>query len=284
MRMRGGVRRMLLLAGILLAWGAWGAVHSADTTPDGVISLSELLRVVQFFNSGGYHCAPGTEDGYDVGAGETACVPHSSDYFPQDWHVSLSELLRLIQIFNLGPYRTDPAEEDGFAPGSTLDPHLFPVPDDASGSFLTPAEETALGFDPLNPDEDGDGVPDGIELALALTAELDSLPLYVFPTESLPTDHVYLLLDGEPECYCLDPFSLVPIYPATYSVVNPLLGVQFPLPEAARTFMRHGSFSYYLDEAGAGPKCRKQEDECYLGGPVYRLDIPELVRTVRASR
>ncbi len=95
-------------------------VHSADTTIDNTISLSELLRVIQFFNSGGYHCAnppESTEDGYAPSPNGTNCAPHASDYNPQDWTVSLSELLRLIQFFNSPGYHSDCASEDSFAPG-----------------------------------------------------------------------------------------------------------------------------------------------------------------------
>ncbi|MCC6144536.1 MAG: hypothetical protein IT368_12085, partial [Candidatus Hydrogenedentes bacterium] len=45
--------------------------HAADATFDWKISLSELLRVIQFFNTGGYNFCPDvqplTEDGYCVG-------------------------------------------------------------------------------------------------------------------------------------------------------------------------------------------------------------------------
>jgi len=95
--------------------------HSADTDGDWAISLSELLRVIQFFNGGGYHCEPGTEDGYASGAGDTSCTPHEIDYNPQDWDIGLSELLRVIQFYNLGGYEycpaPDPPTEDGFAGG-----------------------------------------------------------------------------------------------------------------------------------------------------------------------
>lgn len=92
--------------------------HSADTSRDWRIGLSELLRVVQFFNTGGFHCAPGTEDGYGPGPGPRDCVAHDSDYDPADWTVDLSELLRLIQFFNTGGYRHEMQTEDGFAPDS----------------------------------------------------------------------------------------------------------------------------------------------------------------------
>jgi hypothetical protein len=94
--------------------------HTGDQNGDSLIDLSELLRVIQFFNMSGYRCATNlldTEDGYLPGPGANhACTPHDSDYNPQDWSVSLSELLRLIQFFNIGGYHACPGEgtEDGF--------------------------------------------------------------------------------------------------------------------------------------------------------------------------
>jgi len=91
--------------------------HSADTDFDGRINLSELLRVIQFFNSDGYSCDPPTEDGFRPGPGDTAsCARHDTDYQDPAWRISLSELLRLIQIFNARLYGFDPSTEDGFRP------------------------------------------------------------------------------------------------------------------------------------------------------------------------
>ncbi len=93
--------------------------HTGDTSQDWLFSLSELLRVIQFFNSGALHCQTGTEDGYAPGGGDTAsCSPHSSDYGSPDWSISLSELLRAIQFFNSpgSGYHAEPGSEDGFAP------------------------------------------------------------------------------------------------------------------------------------------------------------------------
>lgn len=95
-----------------------GGFHAADTDENWAISLSELLRVIQFFNANGFHCQADTEDGFAVGPGDLSCDPHDSDYVPQDWDISLGELLRLIQIYNiaLGSYHPDVAGEDGFSP------------------------------------------------------------------------------------------------------------------------------------------------------------------------
>ncbi|HPO15035.1 MAG TPA: hypothetical protein PLI09_16450, partial [Candidatus Hydrogenedentes bacterium] len=91
--------------------------HTADQDCNGLVNLSELLRVIQFFNSGGLHCAEGTEDGYAPGPGDTACTPHASDYNAQDWLINLSELLRIIQFFNSGGYHACEGSEDGYCPG-----------------------------------------------------------------------------------------------------------------------------------------------------------------------
>jgi hypothetical protein len=83
-----------------------------------------LLRVIQFYNSLGYHCAESpddTEDGFVPGPGlDQGCVPYDTDYNPQDWVISLSELLRIIQFYNsLGyNYCPDDGTEDGFCPGA----------------------------------------------------------------------------------------------------------------------------------------------------------------------
>ena len=92
------------------------ARHSADPNNDGKIALTELLRVIQLYNLGGYACATGTEDDFAPGTGDRTCTPHSGDYAPQDWKFQLSELLRLIQFFNAGGYVADATGEDGFKP------------------------------------------------------------------------------------------------------------------------------------------------------------------------
>lgn len=89
-------------------------VQSADVNGNGVIGLSELLRVIQFYNLGSYHCQPGAEDDFAPGNGNRLCVAHATDYSPQDWSISLEELLRTIQIYNSAGYVPCPEGEDGF--------------------------------------------------------------------------------------------------------------------------------------------------------------------------
>ncbi len=77
----GGCTLFAMLAGAaLIQW------HSADTDTDGKISLSELLRVIQLYNSCGYQESAGSEDGFapvpctigegeGEGEGETVLLP-----------------------------------------------------------------------------------------------------------------------------------------------------------------------------------------------------------------
>lgn len=92
--------------------------QSADTDGDWFISLSEVLRIIQFYNFFGFSCADDiTEDGYQPGPGDRSCPPHTSDYNPQDWLIDLSELLRTIQFYNSNGYHPCEEGEDGFRPG-----------------------------------------------------------------------------------------------------------------------------------------------------------------------
>lgn len=96
--------------------GEISVFHSADTNENYSFSLVEVLRVIQIFNSGSYHCDLNGEDGYGLGSGDTNCNRHSSDYSLPYWSITFHELLRLIQLFNMGGYTTCADTEDGFCP------------------------------------------------------------------------------------------------------------------------------------------------------------------------
>ena len=85
-------------------------------------ALSGVLRAVQLYNAGRYHCRTGTEDGYDLGpvssGGTETCAPHPTDYQSgANFRILLSELLRTVQLFSLGggfPCPNAQSSEDGF--------------------------------------------------------------------------------------------------------------------------------------------------------------------------
>jgi len=89
--------------------------HQGDWDANNVFSLSEVLRLVQFYNVGAYGCDAGTEDGFAPGSLDRICSPHTADYQSgADWSVSLNELLRVIQLFNAGGFSLCEQGEDGF--------------------------------------------------------------------------------------------------------------------------------------------------------------------------
>lgn len=93
-------------------------MHSADTDGDGIFSLSEVMRVVQLYNVGAYHCDSSQPDGFAPGFGQHICSRHESDFLTKDWKIDLSELLRAIQVYNLGSYHACEDGEDGYCTGS----------------------------------------------------------------------------------------------------------------------------------------------------------------------
>ncbi|MBI2514347.1 MAG: hypothetical protein HYV96_20430 [Opitutae bacterium] len=110
--------------------------HAADTNKDWKISLLELTRVIELYNTrsgtartGCYQVQDGTEDGFApdsnraANASVTLAHYHSADT-NHDGKLSLLELTRAIEIYNYrsgttrtGQYRAQTGTEDGFAPG-----------------------------------------------------------------------------------------------------------------------------------------------------------------------
>jgi hypothetical protein len=103
-------------------------VHSADTNADRRLNLSEILRVVQLFNFGMYHCDAMASDGFAPGIGAQNCRAHDSDYNPQDFQITLNELLHAVQLFN----------SKGFAAVPEFTPPF--VPADSQYALLSPTE------------------------------------------------------------------------------------------------------------------------------------------------
>jgi len=125
--------------------------HSADVNHNLRIDLGELLRGIQYYNTGEFGCGQ-SEDGYlPRSTADQSCEPHDSDYAPQDWWVSLDELLRLIQFYNSLIYHCDPSGEDGFKPGPGATPVFLPPTD------LVPDEDGFITFDVIGYDEEAHG-------------------------------------------------------------------------------------------------------------------------------
>jgi M6 family metalloprotease-like protein len=110
--------------------------HTADTNGDGKLSLLELTRVIELYNTrndttrtGCYAVQAGSEDGFapeptrTSSATVTLASYHSADS-DKNGKISLLELTRVIELYNYrsgttrtGQYHVQAGTEDGFAPG-----------------------------------------------------------------------------------------------------------------------------------------------------------------------
>ncbi len=144
----------------------------------------------------------------------------------------------------------------------TPDPHELPVSQDADADLLANKEELAIGYRAFNPDQNRNGIPDGVELAKRCAADINDLP---WEDKALP---------GQTYKWCAFQYGLeiCDICGATVNmghagVVNPKLDLSVGCPLIAIHYMEHGSFSY------AGH---------YSGEPLHvgRIDIPALLRAL----
>jgi hypothetical protein len=164
---------------------------------------------------------------------------------------NIAELLRVVEL----QYPYDPNEHMLAVDGNDLD-----------GDMLTDVEELACGYDLRDSDQDGDLLPDGIELAHQCCEVIELLPEYSGEPGSVPPKVVYkekYWLRGLEECHiCGEAVNM-----GYWIIVNPILGEQMEVPEISRHYMEHGSFCYSGDVHGKG-----------------RLDVALLVRLLEMPR
>ncbi len=174
--------------------------HSADQDKDGIISLKELTRVIQFYNSkneGGYHTEDGTEDGFAPGGGVTTKY-HDSDYDPRNGMIELKELTRLIQFYNSkneGGYHAETETEDGFAPGRAAAKGVVSLASDTEDALEEDSLESAREFSLVQ-------YPDGLKLQIDvyINGKVDIRSLSLL--EQLPDGWSFVeLTDGDPAGY-----------------------------------------------------------------------------------
>ncbi len=110
---------VIYTSGKILILDQEATYHSADINRDRIISLSELLQVIQLYNAAAYHCDALAEAYYAPGAGEAeneTCKRHDSDYLEPAWNIGLRELLHLVQLYNAFSYQYDSGFQEQFYP------------------------------------------------------------------------------------------------------------------------------------------------------------------------
>jgi hypothetical protein len=114
--------------------------------------------------------------------------------------------------------------------------HWLDVDGDGDGDGLMDAEEAYFHLDPDIKDTDGDGVPDGRELARTQAARLEALP------EGPLDDQVYVIhyyMRGVYQCLvCGEIINM-----GYMTIINPVTGEDIDVPYYTHHFMKHGSFS-----------------------------------------
>lgn len=151
-------------------------------------------------------------------------------------------------------------EEEG--EGECLEAYYhLPVEKDFDGDFLTDSEEAALGMDETNPDEDGNEVRDGLDLAYGFADRISGCPWFyaygvlggdVWPPdleEQLPDGQISVVhLDYQVDCYYEDAACGLPVTIGELIIYNPAIHERWEqglsMPIIGWQYLRHGSFSY----------------------------------------
>lgn len=120
----------------------------------------------------------------------------------------------------------------------TMKTHMLFIADDSDNDGLTDSEEAHFGYDPQQADTDGDGVCDGMDLALSLASILDALP-----TSPIPDDPyvIHYEMDGIYNCLvCGDAVNM-----GFMELYNPTIDSgSLRISYYAYHFLKKGSFAY----------------------------------------
>ncbi len=134
-------------------------------------------------------------------------------------------------------------ELEGEGPRPPSNAHWIVVEPDADGDYLKDGEETRLGLDPEDSDENGNGTRDGVELARAVAELLYALPWYEDGLED-PEGELYMMV------YPTDSLWSCPVNGDEqnfdeYSLVNLRLDDDAYLADDYLHYMYQGSFSLW---------------------------------------
>lgn len=143
-----------------------------------------------------------------------------------------------------GKGRVDPRHLESVLDG-TGNGHQTPVSPDSDNDSLTDPEEHDLNTSPTQPDENSNGTPDGIDLALACAAQVAALPTKPDPNGIYRLD---FQLKGLEQCaICGTNVNM-----GHLAICNPRAGLYAPVPYIALHHLEHGSFCFASDVHGTG--------------------------------
>ena len=117
------------------------------------------------------------------------------------------------------------------------DPHLLPLIDDADGDLHRDQEELEIGTDPVDRDENGNFIGDGMDHSSLMSEKIDGLPYGPFADRPYKVDH---MVWGQENCeICGHTVNM-----GFLEVTDPIKGLSVNIPYIGLHYMEHGSFSY----------------------------------------
>jgi hypothetical protein len=121
--------------------------------------------------------------------------------------------------------------------------HQRPAVHDADRDFLVAFEEAELGRDPANADQNGNQVPDGVDLAREAVDRITQLPTEADPQRVYRRD---FMLRGVERCDVCG----IWVNMGHLTVCNPVADLYCKLPYVALHYLEHGAFAYAGDVHG----------------------------------
>ena len=117
------------------------------------------------------------------------------------------------------------------------DLHRLRVTPDADGDLLENGEEVAIGTDPLEPDENGNFVEDGRDLAATMLAQLELLPSGPLPDRVYKVDNMAFGLENCEICGGVYNMGFL-------EITDPVKQLSAMVYYVALHHMEHGSFAF----------------------------------------
>ena len=145
--------------------------------------------------------------------------------------------------------------------------HLLSAAPDRDGDGLTDLEEAAMANDAADPDENGNAIKDGLDLARVVACEIAGLPRAPLPHRVYRLDSLQRGLEHCDVCGASVNMGFL-------TICNPEAQVSIELPYVALHYLEHDSFSFAGDVHGPGrPAVKALLDTLF--SPGLRIAVDE---------
>ncbi len=176
-------------------------------------------------------------------------MEHGALSYAGEVNTGRTDIAKLARVLELRfPYEPDDHQLSLKHAVESVAP-IAPDANDLDGDLLADSEELAAGLNLYDADQDGNLLPDGIQLAQHCAEVIDHLPT-IDPTtaEGKGIYKISYMMRGLERCeICGESVNM-----GYWQIVNTDSGTSMEVSEIARHFMQHGSFGYLGDVHGRG--------------------------------